>query len=155
MPRFAYTAIDAHGAEKSGLLDGFDVRQVAAILKRQGLFPTEVAVAGVKPGSKPAVPESAVLKAAATETKVSVKSAEKKPHLRLPYTSIVRPKELAVFTRQLATLLKAGMPLVRGLEVLACQERPRARCSSALTASTQRSGRRCIQLSRRSTGGAR
>lgn len=35
----------------------------------------------------------------------------------------VSRRRLAVFTRQLATLLKAGMPLVRGLEVLVRQER--------------------------------
>lgn len=35
----------------------------------------------------------------------------------------VSGKERAVFTRQLATLLRAGMPLLRGLEVLARQER--------------------------------
>jgi type IV pilus assembly protein PilC len=37
----------------------------------------------------------------------------------------IRPPDLAIFTRQVATLLKAGMPLVRGLETLARQERNR------------------------------
>jgi type IV pilus assembly protein PilC len=35
----------------------------------------------------------------------------------------VSPKQLALFTRQLAMLLKAGLPLVRSLEVLGRQER--------------------------------
>lgn len=35
----------------------------------------------------------------------------------------INTKGLAVFTRQLATLVKAGMPILRGLEVLARQER--------------------------------
>ena len=35
----------------------------------------------------------------------------------------VKPKDLCVFTRQLATLIDAGLPLVRGLEVLQRQEK--------------------------------
>ena len=40
----------------------------------------------------------------------------------MPFAGIVKPKELSVFTRQLATLLRAGMPLLRALEVLARQQ---------------------------------
>lgn len=43
------------------------------------------------------------------------------PWFRLRRT--VRPKELAAFTRQLATLVGAGMPLVRALEALSRQQR--------------------------------
>jgi len=42
---------------------------------------------------------------------------------RPPFGRSVNAKERALFTRQLATLLRAGMPLLRGLEVLARQER--------------------------------
>jgi type IV pilus assembly protein PilC len=35
---------------------------------------------------------------------------------------VINGKGLAVFTRQLATLVKAGMPILRSLEVLARQE---------------------------------
>src|SRR5438270_2923110 len=35
----------------------------------------------------------------------------------------VKPKVLMIFTRQLATLIDAGLPLLRGLNVLAKQER--------------------------------
>jgi len=122
MPRFAYTAIDARGAEKSGQLDAPDAKQAAATLKGQGLFPTEVAAAVTpKPG-----------KAAAAKVGPKPAPSEAKPEgrglkmeLRLPFARIVKPRELAAFTRQLATLLKAGMPLLRGLEVLARQERNR------------------------------
>ncbi|SDS61672.1 type II secretion system F family protein [Opitutus sp. GAS368] len=118
MPRFSYIALDVRGAEKSGLLDAPDVKQVAAILKGQGLFPTDVipqrgeAVAAVtksSPALRP-VPSSVVRPLSSVQ-------------LRLPFLRMIGAKELAVFTRQLATLLRAGMPLLRGLEVLARQER--------------------------------
>ena len=102
MPNFAYTAVDAQGLEKAGSLDASDVNQVATILRRQGLFPTEVTLAPGAHGAGAADGESWVT--------------------RLPGMRPVAPKELAIFTRQLGTLIKAGMPLLRGLEVLAKQQ---------------------------------
>src|SRR5258708_14563103 len=123
MPHFAYTALDARGAEKTGLLEAPDVRQVAAILHGQGLFPTEVG----QVTATSAKPRKAA-RTAAVETKAPAKAAGTglNLELRLPFTRIVKPNELAVFTRQLSTLLRAGMPLLRGLEVLARQERNQA-----------------------------
>lgn len=43
--------------------------------------------------------------------------------IKLPGRTKVKTKELTVFTRQLATLINAGLPLVRGLEVLERQEK--------------------------------
>lgn len=113
MPHYIYTALDAHGSTKSGQLDAPDAKHVTATLRGQGLFPT-----GVRAGQ--------------AETTASLRNAKPsacKPvrglqmELRLPFARIAGVKELAVFTRQLATLLHAGMPLLRGLEVLARQER--------------------------------
>ncbi len=134
MPRFAYTAFDARGTEKSGLLDAPDVKQVALILRGQGLFPTEVAQAAVaerkverdlQARAKPAPSVRPGLGDGGRpgSTRSRTIGSGLKMQLRLPFTSIVGPKELAGFTRQLATLLRAGMPLLRGLEVLARQER--------------------------------
>ncbi|HWA27055.1 MAG TPA: type II secretion system F family protein [Lacunisphaera sp.] len=101
MPRYSYIAINARGAEKSGLVDAPDVKQAAAHLRAQGLFPTAVEPAGertAKPGRMSG------------------------PSLAW-FGRPVRTRELAAFTRQLGTLLRAGMPLLRSLEVLARQER--------------------------------
>lgn len=130
MPRFTYTAIDAHGAEKTGLLDAVDVKQVATILKGQGLYPAEVTAAGAECKAEPNLRRRAEPALSPGSTKAAV--AERPPvgrglnlGLRLPFVRRVQSKEIAVFTRQLATLLRAGMPLLRGLEVLARQERNR------------------------------
>src|SRR6478609_2736531 len=102
MPNFAYTALDAQGLEKAGSLDATDANQVAVILRRQGLFPTEVTLA------------------AGTRADGAAKADPW--WLLLPGMRLVAPKELAIFTRQLGTLIRAGMPLLRGLEVLARQQ---------------------------------
>ena len=125
MPRFSYTAIDTFGTEKSGLLDAPDAKQAAAILRARGLFPTGVSVAGapvdkVERGLRTRL-EKPVQRPASTSGKAATRGL--KMELQLPFVRLVGAKALAVFTRQLATLLKAGMPLLRGLEVLGRQER--------------------------------
>ena len=113
MPRFSYTAIDAHGSERSGTLDASDVRQTAAQLRKQGLFPTAIRAAAAT-GAKPAATKGAEIKVPRTGPAAMQ---------RLSFLRPVSGKELAVFTRQLSILLHAGMPLLRGLEVLVRQER--------------------------------
>ena len=52
---------------------------------------------------------------------VSVREKSKGFELRLPARKGMRLKELAVFTRQFATMVNAGLPLVQCLEILAAQ----------------------------------
>ena len=104
MPSFAYTALDAAGAEKTGLLDATDAQEVAALLRERGLYPTAV---------------TARDRVAAGEGAVG--GSGWKP--ALPFVHPVGARELAVFTRQLGTLLRAGMPLLKALEALARQQR--------------------------------
>src|SRR5688572_24907050 len=106
MPSFNYSALDARGAEKSGRLDAMDMRQVTLLLREQGLFPVRVTQA----------------------MRGSVQGGEKSKKSGwlshgLGFFRPVRPRELAAFTRQLGTLLRAGMPLLRSLEVLGRQEK--------------------------------
>ncbi len=122
MPNFAYTALDAQGLEKVGSLEAADVSQVTVILRRQGLFPTTVILAT---GAKPAPGGG----------------GGGKWSFALPGLRIVAPKERAIFTRQLGTLIRAGLPLLRGLEVLARQqENPRFRRVIEALAESIRSG---------------
>ncbi len=112
MPKFSYIAIDANGTEKPGQLEARDVREAAANLRTQGLFPTQVTPAA--PDARSATPMAGGKKPPGTGWEAK---------LRFTFSRRVSGKELAVFTRQLATLLRAGMPLLRGLEVLSRQER--------------------------------
>jgi len=108
MPLFNYSAVDSRGVECSGQLETRDAGQVAAGLRQRGLFPT-------------AVTEVAASRTPAARTNSIRPPRRQWSRLRLNRTASAA--ELAVFTRQLATLLHAGMPLLRGLEVLARQER--------------------------------
>lgn len=102
MPNFTYTAVDAQGLAKAGSVEGADVGQVAMVLRRQGLFPTKVTPAAA-PRDQGGAGGGRWLS-------------------QLPGMRPVARAELALFTRQLGTLLKAGMPLLRALEVLAKQQ---------------------------------
>jgi len=131
MPRFAYTAFDARGAERTGEIDAGSLEAATAALKAQGLFPTEidVATAAVAPEAKPSRSAAPVRStpSAAGELPGRAPMVPAKRGLareiRLPFVRPVSAKEQAGFTRQLGTLIKAGMPLLRGLEVLARQEK--------------------------------
>jgi len=131
MPRFAYTALDSRGDEKSGQLDAASLESATAALKSKGLFPMEVSAIAASAGAakvEVAVPP----RKAAMPKAPSVAAAAKKPartldmEIKLPFVRPVAAKELSIFTRQLGTLLKAGMPLLRGLEVLGRAEKNRA-----------------------------
>lgn len=138
MPRFTYNAFDARGAEKSGEIDAASSEAATTALKAQGLFPTAIAVSapatttvatgggrGARPrrDGAPAPASSPRIK----EPRSGVGGAPVKRGLSreisLPFLSQVKPRELAAFTRQLGVLVENGLPLLRGLEVLARQER--------------------------------
>ena len=114
MPHYNYSAVDLHGLEKCGCVVAPDGRQAAAMLQEQGLFPTALlpSVPPIAGLSRPAAPApgrgSAMWSCLAS---------------RWPFRRCVRPRELATFTRQLSALLRAGFPMLGGLELLARQER--------------------------------
>lgn len=131
MPRFAYTAFDARGAEQSGQLDAVTAENAVAALKAKGLFPIALGAVGTRPAMPQSAPASARLTPRGASPGRSASSPQRRAgrgferEIRLPFARPVTPKQLAVFTRQLGTLLRAGMPLLRSLEVLARQERKR------------------------------
>ena len=116
MPRFEYTALDARGAESTGVLDAATQNDVVAQLRQQGYFPTSVVPEGQ--GKKVAKVAKGGSKAVAV-----AKSGEKKPGFAFFQRKTVPTKTLMIFTRQLATLIDAGLPLLKGLNVLAKQEK--------------------------------
>ena len=113
MAKFKYTALDAKGQEFAGEMDADSEAAVLAKIREKGLFPTNISAAGDKPAKK--------------AKRAAVPAASSKGlqmELKIPTFLVrVKTKQLMVLTRQLATLINAGLPLLRGLRVLYKQEK--------------------------------
>jgi len=97
MAAFDYQAVDNKGKPKKGVIEGDTPRQARALLREQGLMPTEV------------TPTLAA--------KIN-KSGKSTPKGR---KSKISTAELALITRQLATLVESGLPLEEALVAIAEQ----------------------------------
>ncbi|PZR74847.1 MAG: pilus assembly protein PilC [Chthoniobacterales bacterium] len=116
MPRYTYIALDARGQEMTGLVDAASSNEAIGQLRQAGYFPTNVYEEG----------QGAVADRKAERRTVKEPRAERAPrgkNIVLFQKKTVKPKVMMIFTRQLATLIDAGLPLLRGLNVLAKQER--------------------------------
>ena len=117
MATFQYIAKDSSGAEKRGTIEAADRNAAIAAVRSQGLMPT--ALGEVKGTSS--APQAKKAKApAAKKAKGGALNKEIKIDIKLPkwMQGKIKTKVLTQFTRQLATLVNAGLPLMRGLEVL-------------------------------------
>ncbi len=107
MAKFEYIALNAKGEETAGTVDAGNRDDASAKLKGMGLFPTQVA------------PEGQLTAAVKQKAKAAKKRQAKAPK---KLTGSIKGKNLMIFTRQLATLIDSGLPLLRGLTVLGNQE---------------------------------
>ena len=116
MPKFSYVAMDSKGKETKGTLEVANQNEAVGRLKEMGFFPTKVVeVEKGKPDAK--------AKGAASAKGGKGKKGGGNLNIKIPGLSgRVKPKVLTTFTRQLATLVDAGLPLLRGLRVLEKQE---------------------------------
>jgi type IV pilus assembly protein PilC len=118
MPRFNYVALDARGQESTGLMEAASPNDVIGQLRQAGYFPTSVFEEG-KGASRDGKAQKAAGKKAARAPKV--RGAKKE--ITLFQRKKIKPRLLMIFTRQLATLIDSGLPLLRSLTVLGKQER--------------------------------
>lgn len=101
MGAFEYTALDATGRERKGVLEGDTARQVRQILREQSLLPVEV-------------------------NEVAQEESRRKSSFTVRRG--VSASDLALMTRQLATLVHSGLPLEEALMAVSEQsEKPRIR----------------------------
>jgi general secretion pathway protein F len=99
---FEYTAVDATGRERKGVLEGDTARQVRQLLRDQALLPVEVS-------------EVSQTEKKENKAKFSVKRG-------------VSASDLSLLTRQIATLVRSGLPLEEALAAVSEQtEKPRVR----------------------------
>lgn len=109
MPKFHYIALDQNGQEVAGELDASNESEAINLLRQSQLYPTQVAQEGKG--------DAAVKKKAKTTV-----AKGKGKTVKAGANAKVKAKTLMVFTRQLATLIDSGLPLLRGLTVLSRQE---------------------------------
>ncbi|CEA02158.1 general secretion pathway protein F [Pseudomonas saudimassiliensis] len=104
MPAFEYVALDQAGRTRKGVEEGDSSRQVRGRLREQGLMPMSVN-----------------------------EVAEKSSLLRMPLMQRrIKPLELSLATRQMATLARAGMPIEEVLGTVARQsESPKVKATLA------------------------
>jgi type IV pilus assembly protein PilC len=117
MPKYSYVAMDSRGKETKGTLDVGSQNEAISRLKEMGFFPTKVVESDKDKGK-------AATKAAPAVKGAGKKGAKRSLNITIPgFGGKVKTKVLTVFTRQLATLVDAGLPLLRGLRVLEKQEK--------------------------------
>lgn len=90
---FAYKVKDRAGKVVSGTLEAETQNQVATKLKEMGFAPLQI----------------------------SEEKGVGKKELHLPWKKVAKQKELAVFSRQFATMINSGLSLLRALNILADQ----------------------------------
>jgi type IV pilus assembly protein PilC len=100
MAKFSYTAVDAQGKQANGTVEAADQSAAIAQIRQLGFYPQRL--------DEKREEDLAAAKVKAPKVKRGGK---------------VKVKILTVFTRQLATLIDAGLPLLRSLNTLARQER--------------------------------
>ena len=124
MPKYNYVALDAHGKETKGTIEVGSQNEAIGRVKEMGLFPTKIVEAEKDKASAGKKSKTA---AAARPKSGAKKGGALNMNIKIPgLGSGVKPKVLTTFTRQLATLVDAGLPLLRGLRVLEKQERSSA-----------------------------
>lgn len=103
MAAFEYVVLDAKGREKKGVTEGETPRQVRQVLRSKGLMPVSI-----------------------TEAAIKDKKQTNEKKTAFSFQRGISATELALFTRQLATLLNASLPLEESLAAVAQQtETPR------------------------------
>ncbi len=103
MPKYAYRALNREGKQTMGVLESDTQALAINDIRSLGLFPTHVKEA----------------------TKRDEKRARKeKKGLDELYFGGVKQKEIVTATRQLSTLIDAGLPLLRSINILIAQQKP-------------------------------
>ncbi|HVO30153.1 MAG TPA: type II secretion system inner membrane protein GspF [bacterium] len=103
MPVYEYKALNASGKTETGIVDADSAKAARAKLRKTGIFPTELVEEASGPGAKP---------------KLVKKSASVEVDFKKLFGGGVSTQDLAIMTRQLATLLGAGISMIEALNAL-------------------------------------
>ncbi len=121
MARFKYIATDANGKEKTGVVEAVNRTAALVKLRELSLFPSSIEEISSK-AEQSSAKRTQVSPARGTAQKKKGLSTE----IKIPLPSFMRgrvtKKAVTIFTRQLSTLIDAGVPLLKSLTILERQE---------------------------------
>ena len=100
MAAFEYTALDTRGKQVKGVLEADSIRQIRQLLRDQGLVPLDVDTAS--------------------------ETAGRRRSERFTFSRRLSALDLVLFTRQIATLIAASLPIEEALAAVAQQSEKRA-----------------------------
>ena len=121
MATFQYIAKDSEGNETRGQVEAADRNSAIAAVRAQGLLPTAMGEVRSAPSSSQQKPKSGrKAPPAASGEKKKGTGLNMEINIKLPkfLQGRIKTKVLTQFTRQLATLVNAGLPLMRSIDVL-------------------------------------
>ena len=110
MARFTFTALDSKGKQVQGEIEAENQSAAIARIREKSLFPSKV---------------EAVSGSGAAASAKKPKGGAMNMEIKMPkfLQGRVKTKDLTVFTRQMSTLVNAGLPLMRAIRVLQRQEK--------------------------------
>ena len=109
MATFTYEAMNSVGQPVKGMVDATTSEEAIAKVRAMGNFPTKIKEQAAKRGGK-AAPGAPADQGSTGKKRRSVGG--------------IRKKHLTQFTRQLSTLIDAGLPILRSLRILEQQQKP-------------------------------
>ena len=120
MAIFQYHAKDSAGNEVRGQIEAADRNSAISAVRAEGLIPT--AMGEVRAQAQAAQPKQGARRGAPAPQEGAKKKSGLNAEIKIKMPKFlqgkVKTKVLTQFTRQLATLVNAGLPLMRGIDVL-------------------------------------
>ncbi len=114
MPTYTYEAMNSVGQPVKGEVDASSSDEAIAKVRAQGNFPTKIKEKAVKKSGSGGGQQAG----AAAAAPAGAQAARRKS------VGSVKKKLLTQFTRQLSTLIDAGLPILRSLRILEQQQKP-------------------------------
>ena len=124
MPVFQYTATDQNGAPSQGNFEAPSEEQAREQLAQYGLTVTQLQPVG-SDADEP-------------KQRASPDKKKKKGLLDLQIGGGPNNEDISIFTRQMSTLVQAGLPLLRSLEVMIKQQEKKPKFKAMLEAISEK-----------------
>jgi len=142
MPIFQYVATDQTGAQTQGSYEAANEEQALAQLAQYGLTVTQLVPNQSAPEvPSPAQPEKKQKKKkekAPKPPKAAKKKKKKGGLLAIEIGGGPTSEDISIFTRQMSTLVHAGLPLLRSLEVMIKQQEKKPKFKAMLEAISEK-----------------